>query len=127
MASDYGSLLALDSFASEASLRVAAYGRALEVCKKMRRPPPAESIASSLVDFVKGERWRLDALDVALKHAGMGSTVETLIEKANEIAAWAKPDVVVESAPADPETPISEITPAGEEPPAPEKSRRQRR
>jgi hypothetical protein len=90
MSSDYGSLLSLDSFASEESIRVAAYSRALAVRQQIQRPPLADQIATAFIDFVGDERWRLDALDVALRYAHMRSTVESIIEQANEVSAWAK-------------------------------------
>ncbi len=122
MSSDFGSLLALDSFTSEQAIRVAVYGRAILLRTKIGRPPSAESIASDFVDFVKGERWRLDALDVALKYADRRSSVETLIARASEIVAWADPSVAVRSEEETANEPISVLHtgPAEEETPVPD-------
>lgn len=101
MTSEYGSLFALDSFASVESVRVAVYSRALAVANTLARPPATEAIANIFLDFVKDDRWRLDALDVALKRADRHTTVEKLIAKATEIADWATADVDIQT-PAEP-------------------------
>ena len=67
--SNRGSLLGLDRYATEESIRVAVYGRALEFSKIMKRTPPVEEIAEAFIAFVGGEGWRLDVLDVALGNA----------------------------------------------------------
>lgn len=90
MTSGYGSLLALDSFASEESIRVAAYGRALEFSKMSKYTPDVAEIAACFVGFVGNERWRLDVLDVALSNIDRNFSVDRLIAMANEIADWAK-------------------------------------
>lgn len=91
MTTTYGSLLALDSFASEESLRIAAYGRALKLSKAVRTAPSVELVAARFIDFVSDERWRLDALDVALSTIDRGADLDRLMKIAEEIADWAKP------------------------------------
>ncbi len=104
MATDYGSLLALDSFASEESLRVAAYARALEFIRAGTSGMAPGPIAEGFFEFVGSEKWRLDVLDVALKHANRRDTLEILLEKADKIAAFVKnppePEPVAAKAPA---------------------------
>lgn len=92
MATDYSTLLALDSMASEQSVRVAVYDRALNTKRVVARAPPVESIAERFFAFVQGQRWRLEALDAASNHANRRDTIERLIENAETIAAWADPE-----------------------------------
>lgn len=95
----HGSLLALDALASEESIRVALYGRAMEMHKRMSNPIKVELIAEAFVRFVKNERYKLDALDIALRFAGRRTPVETLIAQATEIVRWAKPPVAAQPQP----------------------------
>jgi hypothetical protein len=89
--SDRGSLLALDSFASEESLRVAAYARALVYRRNTTKPLDAEVIAERFVSFIGGQRWRLDALDTAIENAGRRANLDKLISSADKIVAWVCP------------------------------------
>ena len=93
MEKDYGSLLALDAFASEQSIRVAVYARAMDLRRTISRPPPVEEIADNFLAFVKGDRWRLEALDVALRQRDHRSTVASMIESAGRVVAWARPAI----------------------------------
>jgi len=95
MSSDYGSLLALDSFASEESLRVAAYGRALTYLQHATAKASPEAVASRFVAFVGVERWRLDALDLAILRADRRMSVDRLMESAEKIVRWVQPEPVV--------------------------------
>lgn len=96
MTSDWGSFLELDSFVSEESLRVAMYERALTVRNANPKAGTTEEIASCFIDFVKGERWRFDALNVALKSINRTVTVDTLIEKADKVVAWVESEPEIE-------------------------------
>jgi len=89
---DYGSLLALDSFASEESIRVAAYGRALDFSTVVAEPQPPDFIAAKFVEFIGGERWRLDALDVAIRRTNRPTNLDRLLMLADEIVAWVQLD-----------------------------------
>lgn len=93
MTTDLASLLALDAYTSEEVLRVAAYDRALQLTKLVVRPSPVDAVATRIVGFVRGECWRMSVVDVALKYADRHTSIDALIEKAEEIAAWAKPPV----------------------------------
>lgn len=114
MASDYGALLALDSFATEESVRVAVYDRAMKVASAAGDHSKTIRAAELFLTFVEGKRWRLDILDVALRRSSKHSPAEIVVEKAEDIAEW------VESKP-EPELPVVE-TPA----PAKKKSTRRK-
>ena len=88
MTTGYGSLLALDSFASDESLRVAAYARALKLHRTNPKARNPKEIAEKFIEFVKGDRWRLDALDVVLQLSGRKSDVDGILQQANEIAEF---------------------------------------
>ena len=88
MTTAYESLLALDSFTSEESVRVSVYSRALTLMGKGTAPEPANVIAGKFLKFVKGQRWRMEALDVALHYATRRSRSDDIIRKANEIVSW---------------------------------------
>lgn len=93
MASDRESLLALDSFATEESLRVAVIRRAMKLSiLTLREQAAKEVIADSFIAFVSGQRWRLDVLDAALEYAGARTSLDRLMKSANEIAEWVRPD-----------------------------------
>jgi hypothetical protein len=91
MESSSTSLLELDVFASEESLRVYMYKRALPFRGKSKQFLTLDSVASAFLDFVGGERWRLEALDTVLQRSSMRTTVEVVLEGAQEIADWVKP------------------------------------
>ncbi len=88
---DGASLLELDALTSEESLRVHMYKCAMTFQSKSTEYPTVDSIASAFFDFVKGERWRLEVLDVALHRVSRHTTVESALKKAQEIADWVKP------------------------------------
>ena len=75
----------------EQTVRVAVYDRAMTMYRLLARAPSVEAIAETFLNFVQGQRWRIDALDVAIKHTGRGNTIETLVQKAEQIAKWAVP------------------------------------
>ena len=102
--SDRGSLLALDTGAGEESIRVAVYDRALTLKSLSRQAQTAEEMGERFVAFARGERYRLEALDVALRHASIRSTAETIIASAEKIANWAAPPAppVVVAIPSEP-------------------------
>ena len=85
----HSALLALDSMASEKSVRIAVYDRAFFLFEMMVKKTSVEEIADQIIEFVGGEKHRLEAFDVALKRMNRRQRMEALIEKAEEIAAWA--------------------------------------
>ncbi len=98
MISGFDSLLALDAYATEESLRVAAYDRAMTLKMLAAHSPPAEEIAESIIDFVQGEYWRMGAVDVALKYADRRASIKSLIARAGEIIKWVEPPAKVVTA-----------------------------
>jgi len=122
---DRGSILALDSFSGEESIRVAAYDRALTLKALARRAPSVASIASSILEFVQGEGWRMNAIDVAVRHANRHTGIEDLIAKAKEITDWAAPPVEVVTPP--PATERTESASVASKPVARGKATRKRR
>lgn len=90
MTTDRGSLVSLDSSASKQSIRVAIYARALAFLRAGTSGETPGPIAESFFEFVGSEKWRLDALDVALKHANRRDTLERLLEQAEKIAEFVK-------------------------------------
>ena len=91
--SDRGSLLSLDSVSSEEQIRLAIYDRALSLHKITKKSPGVTAIAESFVEFVRGERLRLDALDLAFQHADRFTSADRLLDRAEKIVAWAAPPV----------------------------------
>jgi len=118
---DLLSLLSLDSFASDESARVAVYGRAMRFCADTARPTPTEEVADAMAAFVDGQRWRLEALDVALDKQNRRSSLEHLLESAGAICAWVTADPAV----TDPVTP--DPAPAPAPPASTRKSTRRKR
>ena len=91
MSSDYTALLALDSMTSENMLKVAVYERAVQLHQLMARKIPIEEIASRFLEFAKGERWRLAVLDTVFLRVDRKTTLDRIIEYANEAAEWIDP------------------------------------
>jgi hypothetical protein len=91
MESNSTSLLELDVFASAESLRVYMYKRAVPFQGRSLKFVTVGSVASAFLNFVGGERWRLEVLDAALERTSRNTTVEGVLEKAQEIADWVKP------------------------------------
>ncbi len=104
--SNRGSLLALDAFASEESLRVYIYKCAMKFPGRSPRYATMDLVASAFLNFIKGERWRLDALDTALEQTSRCTTVEVVLEKAQAIVDWVQSEPVI---PADAKT-LDEVT-----------------
>ena len=113
MGSDSASLL--DLLVGESSLRVASYARALELAKKVYPQLDTEAAAELFVDFVSGERWKLDVLSMVIGAAHRRSTAATVLESAEKISRWvereepealaAVPEVIAEPDPRRPELP----------------------
>jgi hypothetical protein len=86
--SDRGSLLALDVFANEESLRVHIYKCAAAFPGKSTKYKTTDSVASAFLEFVEGVGWRLDALTAVLEQVGRNATVDSVLERAQEIVDW---------------------------------------
>jgi hypothetical protein len=97
MTTDYTSLLSLDSFADEESVRVAVYDRAMKV--EGGTHEVIERNADLFLAFVKDARWRLDVLDVALRRSSARCSAAFVLEKAEAIAAWVETQTEPEVAP----------------------------
>ena len=101
MTSDRGSLLALDSFSSEESLRVAAYTRASLLPAESAR---TEEAAEMFIKFIGGERWRVEVLDAAMGTVNRYTTAKAVVEIAEKIAEWVSPaPVIAREVPTDPD------------------------
>jgi len=92
MSTERESLLALDAFATRESIRVAVYHRAVTLAQAASNHEVAAEFAEAFLDFVDDERWKLDALDIALKRSNPRSNAENIIDKAQKIADWVKPE-----------------------------------
>jgi len=89
---NYSSLLALDAMASEKSIRIAVYDRALMLhgAMKLKVQVSIEEIANQILEFVGGERHRLEAVDVSMKRMHRQNRIEDVLTRAEKIAEWAE-------------------------------------
>ncbi len=93
MATDFGSLLSLDSLTGEQATRIAVYKMAIRLSSALTEAPLITDVADKIFEFVGGSAWRLEALDIAIQRTGRRSNVENCIKTAQDIADWVQPPV----------------------------------
>ncbi len=91
MASEFESLLSLDTMSGEQATRLAVYKRAVSLCHVLSSSPSPEETAELFLEFVGKSAWRLEALELAISKTGRRSSVDNCIVAAQTIADWVQP------------------------------------